>query len=140
MKKLLIALAVMLLLATLALGLAARLGGPRLLAHAIRSVGAGLGYQEIEVTVSEVGLRRTVLAAISAGPAPGLRASDVTLEYGPRSLFLEDRQVSTAYLLLEPDQPADVTWVVDVPRRGEIPVRVTPGIDPRDYSSTLRGC
>lgn len=87
MKKLLIALAVMLLLATLALGLAARLGGPRLLAHAIRSVGAGLGYQEIEVTVSEVGLRRTVLAAISAGPAPGLRASDVTLEYGPRSLL-----------------------------------------------------
>ena len=61
-------------------------------------------------------------------------------KYGPRSLFLEDRQVSTAYLLLEPDQPADVTWVVDVPRRGEIPVRVTPGIDPRDYSSTLRGC
>ena len=61
-------------------------------------------------------------------------------KYGPRSLFLEDRQVSPAYLLLEPDQPADVTWVVDVPRRGEIPVRVTPGIDPRDYSSTLRGC
>lgn len=61
-------------------------------------------------------------------------------KYGPRSLYLEDRQVSTAYLLLEPDQPADVVWVVDVPRRGEIPVRVTPGIDPRDYSSTLRGC
>ena len=61
-------------------------------------------------------------------------------KYGPRSLFLEDRQVSTAYLLLEPDQPADVTWVVDVPRRGDIPVRVTPGIDPRDYSSTLRAC
>lgn len=61
-------------------------------------------------------------------------------KYGPRSLYLEDRQVSTAYLLLEPDQPADVVWIVDVPRRGEIPVRVTPGIDPRDYSSTLRGC
>ena len=61
-------------------------------------------------------------------------------KYGPRSLYLEDRQVSTAYLLLEPDQPADVTWIVDVPRRGEIPVRVTPGIEPRDYSSTLRGC
>lgn len=61
-------------------------------------------------------------------------------KYGPRSLYLEDRQVSTAYLLLEPDQPADVVWVVDVPRRGEIPVRVTPGIEPRDYSSTLRGC
>lgn len=61
-------------------------------------------------------------------------------KYGPRSLYLEDRQVSTAYLLLKPDQPADVVWVVDVPRRGEIPVRVTPGIEPRDYSSTLRGC
>ena len=61
-------------------------------------------------------------------------------KYGPRSLYLEDRQVSTAYLLLEPDQPADVVWVVDVPRRGEIPVRVTPGIEPRDYSSILRGC
>lgn len=61
-------------------------------------------------------------------------------KYGPRSLYLEDRQVSTAYLLLEPDQPADVVWVVDVPRDGEIPVRVTPGIEPRDYSSVLRGC
>lgn len=61
-------------------------------------------------------------------------------KYGPRSLYLEDRQVSTAYLLLEPDQPADVVWVVDVPRDGEIPVRVTPGIEPRDYSTILRGC
>ena len=61
-------------------------------------------------------------------------------KYGPRSLYLEDRQVSTAYLLLEPEQPADVVWVVDVPRDGEIPVRVTPGIEPRDYSTILRGC
>ena len=61
-------------------------------------------------------------------------------KYGPRSLYLEDRQVSTAYLLLEPEQPADVVWVVDVPRDGEIPVRGTPGIEPRDYSTILRGC
>ena len=62
-------------------------------------------------------------------------------KYGPRDLYLEDRQVSTAFLLLEPDQPADVVWIVDVPVRGEtIPVRVTPGIEPRDYSSTLRAC
>lgn len=62
-------------------------------------------------------------------------------KYGPRDLFLDDRQVSTAFLLLEPDQPADVVWLVDVPVRGDtIPVRVTPGIEPRDYSSVLRAC
>jgi len=62
-------------------------------------------------------------------------------KYGPRDLYLEDRQVSTAFLLLEPDQPADVVWIVDVPVRGDtIAVRVTPGIEPRDYSSTLRAC
>ncbi len=62
-------------------------------------------------------------------------------KFGPRRLFLDDRQVSTAFLLLEPDQPADVVWTVDVPvRQDTIPVRVTPGIEPRDYSSTLRAC
>lgn len=62
-------------------------------------------------------------------------------KYGPRQEFLEDRQVSTAYLLLEPGKPADVTWTVEVPQSGEsIPVRVTPGIEPRDYSTTLSAC
>ncbi len=101
-------------------------------------------------------LPRYITGGVNTGTTPGdqlvqvrlLTPSDARIrgftirgkKYGPRSLYLEDRQVSTAYLLLEPDQPADVTWIVDVPRRGEIPVRVTPGIEPRDYSSTLRGC
>ncbi|CAB4774125.1 unannotated protein [freshwater metagenome] len=59
----------------------------------------------------------------------------------PQADQLDGRRVSTAFLLLEPDEPADVTWTVDVPVTGEsIPVRVTPGIEPRDYSSTLRAC
>ena len=62
-------------------------------------------------------------------------------KYGPRKEFLEDRQVSTAYLLLEPGKPADVVWTVEVPEGGDsIPVRVTPGIEPRDYSTTLGAC
>lgn len=62
-------------------------------------------------------------------------------KYGPRQEFLDDRQVSTAYLLLEPGKPADVVWTMDVPSTGAtIPVRVTPGIEPRDYSTTLNAC
>ena len=62
-------------------------------------------------------------------------------EYEPREEDLGERQVSTAYLLLEPGKPADVVWTVDVPQSGgTIPVRVTPGIEPRDYSTTLDAC
>lgn len=62
--------------------------------------------------------------------------------YSPRSLFLDDRQVSTAYLLLEPRKPADIEWTVSISgdwtRR---PVRVTPGLEPIDYSTeVVREC
>ena len=59
-------------------------------------------------------------------------------KYGPRQLFLEDRQVSTAYLLLEPDQPADVEWTIRIGGDwSRLPVRVTPGIRAVDYSRVL---
>lgn len=49
-----------------------------------------------------------------------------------------DRAVSTAFLLLEPGKPQDVSWVLDVPRiEGEMVLRVTPGIEPEDTSSRL---
>ncbi len=52
---------------------------------------------------------------------------------------LGDRQVSTAYLLLEPGKPADITWEVEVPgAEASIPVRVTPGLEPRNYSGTVQ--
>ena len=86
-------------------------------------------------------LPRYITGGANTGTEPGEQLVQVRLLTPSEGrIYLEDRQVSTAYLLLEPDQPADVVWVVDVPRRGEIPVRVTPGIEPRDYSSTLRGC
>lgn len=51
---------------------------------------------------------------------------------------LGDRQVSTAYLLLEPGKPADITWEVEVPQASaSVPVRVTPGLRPEDYSGTV---
>lgn len=74
-----------LLLAAL-LAATAALGGPRILAALIVRAGTALGYQEVAVDVDRVGLQRTVLAAISAGPAPGLRAEGVILEYDWRSL------------------------------------------------------
>lgn len=63
-------------------------------------------------------------------------------EYGTDKRFLDGRQVSTAFLLLEPDKPADVEWTISVPGEWSmLPVRVTPGIDPIDYSSRLvRAC
>ena len=63
-------------------------------------------------------------------------------EYGTDKRFLDGRQVSTAFLLLEPDKPADIEWTVSVPGDwATLRVRVTPGIDPIDYSSALtRAC
>lgn len=60
-------------------------------------------------------------------------------DYSPdKDDILDDRQVSTAYLLLEPGKPADITWEVEVPDAGAtVPVRVTPGLDPRNYSGTV---
>ncbi|WP_300643739.1 DUF4012 domain-containing protein [Nocardioides sp.] len=52
--------------------------------------------------------------------------------------MLGDRQVSTVYLLLEPGKPADITWEVEVPQAAaSVPVRVTPGLRPEDYSGTV---
>lgn len=63
-------------------------------------------------------------------------------EYGTDKRYLDGRQVSTAYLLMEPGKPADVEWSMSVPGRwSTLPVRVTPGVDPIDYSSELvRAC
>lgn len=59
-------------------------------------------------------------------------------KYGPRQLFLDERQVSTAYLLMEPGKPADIEWTLRLDGGwSSMPVRVTPGTDPVDYSSTL---
>lgn len=87
MKKLLIALAVLLVLGLATLAAVAKLGGPRLLAELIQRTAAGLGYQDVQVTVESVGPSRAVIGEISAGPAPGLRAESVTLEYDWRSLL-----------------------------------------------------
>lgn len=55
-----------------------------------------------------------------------------------KDAMLGDRQVSTAYLLLEPGKPADITWEVEVPQAAaSVPVRVTPGLRPEDYSGTV---
>jgi hypothetical protein len=55
-----------------------------------------------------------------------------------KDAMLGDRQVSTAYLLLEPGKPADITWEVEVPQAAaSVPVRVTPGLRPEDYSGSV---
>lgn len=59
-------------------------------------------------------------------------------KYGPRQLYLDERQVSTAYLLMEPGKPADIEWTLRLDGGwSSMPVRVTPGIDPIDYSARL---
>jgi hypothetical protein len=77
------------LLVALALGLAAALWleGPRLLEHAIRRGAHYLGYRDVRVGVRALGLRSVELAHFSAGPAPGLKAEDVTLRWTGRHLL-----------------------------------------------------
>ena len=86
MKKFWIGLVVLVLLLGVALAATLTLGGPRILTELIVRGGAALGYQDVAVTVESVGPKRTVISEISAGPAPGLRAEGVLLEYDWRSL------------------------------------------------------
>ncbi|MEP7738169.1 DUF4012 domain-containing protein [Nocardioides sp. 31GB23] len=61
-------------------------------------------------------------------------------EFDVRKSSLDDRATSTAYIFLEPEQTAEVTWQVTAPSTdGSREVRVTPGIEPRDYSTHVTG-
>ena len=61
-------------------------------------------------------------------------------EYKPSKDYLDDRMVSTGNLLLERGKPADVTWTVTAPASAApVPLRVTPGVEAEDASSTISG-
>lgn len=61
-------------------------------------------------------------------------------DFKPDKSPLGDRATTTAYIFLEPEQTAEVTWQVTAPPvAGAREVRVTPGIEPRNYSSQLSG-
>lgn len=75
----------------------------------------------------------------SGGEIEQLRIQDK--KYGGRST-LEDRAISTAFVLLEPGKPQDVSWTLNIPHTdASVPLRVTPGILPDNASSTVAlGC
>lgn len=61
-------------------------------------------------------------------------------DFKPGKSPLGDRATTTAYIFLEPEQTAEVTWQVTAPPvDGAREVRVTPGLEPRDYSTQLSG-
>jgi hypothetical protein len=59
-------------------------------------------------------------------------------DFKPDKSPLGDRATTTAYIFLEPEQTAEVSWQVTAPpAEGAREVRVTPGIEPRDYSTQV---
>ncbi|ANH38183.1 hypothetical protein I601_1752 [Nocardioides dokdonensis FR1436] len=76
----------------------------------------------------------------SGGEITQLRIQDK--KYDGDSDTLGDREVSTAFVLLEPGKPQDVSWTLNIlPTDVAVPLRVTPGIFPDNASSTVaRGC
>ncbi|GAB2625314.1 DUF4012 domain-containing protein [Nocardioides ginkgobilobae] len=94
------------------------------------------GGQNVTVAPGEQ-LVQIRLATPSGGSVTGftIRGKDFDPD---KDDTLGDRQVSTAYLLLEPGKPADITWEIEVPQAAaSVPVRVTPGLRPENYSGTV---
>jgi hypothetical protein len=86
-RRLLLALVILAVLAAGAVVAAFVLEGPRIAEHGIRYGARALGYRDPVVTVRRVGLRDIELERFSLGPAPGLVASDVRVAWTPRHLL-----------------------------------------------------
>lgn len=87
MRRAILVLTALIALSGLLLAAALHFEGPRLVEHALRYGAQAFGYREVSVEVRSLGARRLELARFAAGPAPGLSANDIRLEWSVRQLL-----------------------------------------------------